>query len=448
MTRHLLAALAAVLVTLPAGAAEPLKGRVETSDCWDGWAACAAQRHYERMSDAYRARADNCVNFLDDALYEEDQAVPLSKQLGTTYGSAAQPIRAEFDKHIHARNAALEQYRDCIYKGPPALANTGLDPKKAVPQGPQGPQGVDLSVPAEPKGALGKAMVAADKALAPWGKQLSAVSKILADMSDYDMTGRPDAGVKVMGDIFTDMALGHLVKGIPKALKGMKGARQAAKEADLAANATRRGTPKARGGIVATADVAGDAWKAQLPDGTQLPADLLSKPRTVYAQGKEYSCAVACTRMVSKTMKGTAMPEAWYRRLSRDVLGGGYNAASGTPPGHIPELLRRSGIPNSGLRTSTTLDDLARATAQGHPAIVGLNRQHAVVVDAVVNTPKGRYVLYRDPRNLAVISDPRTRQFLQKVGFLNHVAATEQEFMRNFGVNGGGQFGQAIFTGP
>ncbi len=288
--------------------------------------------------------------------------------------------------------------------------------------------------------------VAVDRALEPWGPQLQAISKVLEDMSPYDITGRNDAGIKVISDIYAELALGHLIKGIPGAVRAVKGAGH--NTADLAADAVRRGTPMPRRGIVAAADVGADKWKAQLPDGTQLPAHLAATPRPVYPQGELESCAIACTRMVSKTLKGATMPEEWYRRLSADVIGGGYDPLFGTPATHVPELLRRSGIPNSGFRGAASLDDVAQATSQGHPAIVGLNGNHAVVVDAVIPTAQGRFVVYRDPMNLSLVRDPQTRALLESSGFRNHVALPEQAFMQNFATQPGGHFGEAIFTGP
>ncbi len=62
----------------------------------------------------------------------------------------------------------------------------------------------------------------------------------------------------------------------------------------------------------------------------------------------------------------------------------------------------------------------------------------------MVGSPGNRWIVVRDPYNLAHVTDPGSRQLLQQAGFTNRPVYSEQEFLAQF--TQGGSW--AIFTGP
>ena len=329
---------------------------------------------------------------------------------------------------------------------------------------------------------------------------MRALDKILSDISDYDMT-QPNEGLKLMGDILTDMALGHLVSAIPGAVRKLTGKgfenveKAAAKSAPPAIGIPEAESATGRGGS-AVADSTGSAtqkasvtetgpseplgnsstgtsspsnpgqtaddleqllggnWSPEHtswsnpPPGIEVPEYVRSTPRPVYPQEQPYSCAIACVKMVAGTVNRTSLPESWLRSVSHgDVqrwfrTGSGYHPGRGTFPENIKPLLDLAKVPNSGIR-SATVDELAAATGTGYPAIVGVNRGgagHAMIVDAVVGSPGSRFLVVRDPLNLAHMT-VRDRQFLRLTGFSNDAIIPESVFLNSYQ-------GRAIFTHP
>jgi hypothetical protein len=278
-----------------------------------------------------------------------------------------------------------------------------------------------------------------DQALAPWGPQLKALGDFLGSMSDYDISGRPDTGIKVIQDILSGMALDHLGKNVPAALKALKAAD------DAAEGAAKGGALQGR--VTQTVDEAGESaaetWRSQLPPRAELPPEFLAKPRNVIFQEESHSCAIACSRMVTETQLGTAPTQQWFLQAAEQWRM--YKPGTGvTYASDVTGLLSAAGVPSRHV-TGATLDDIARATATGNPAIVG-GRGHAVVVDTVVDTPQGRYVVYRDPWSLDQVTDATSRRFLEAAGFHNHSAIPASDFARNV-LNEHGVT-SAVFTNP
>jgi hypothetical protein len=192
-------------------------------------------------------------------------------------------------------------------------------------------------------------------------------------------------------------------------------------------------------------------WETQLPAGAQLSRVVKQTPREVALQQETHSCAIACTQMVTQTHLGLSWSEEAFRQMSSQLSPRGYQAVKGTWMDQIPEALSHVGIQNSGL-VGASVDDLARATELGHPAVVAIGEEgaHNVVVDQVVDSSVGRFVIYRDPVNFSLLSS-QTQSYFIDSGFKNAVVATEAEFTTDFlqGVGRNGQMqGLAVFTRP
>jgi hypothetical protein len=185
-------------------------------------------------------------------------------------------------------------------------------------------------------------------------------------------------------------------------------------------------------------------WAAQLPPGTEIPAAIRSLPRPVYLQESTHSCVLACSKMISETHLGASFPENAIERMVR-ATGDAYVPGVGTTPERVREVLWQSGGIQSRLETNVTIDDLAAATANGAPAMVGLRGEHAVIVDGIVDTATGPMVLVRDPANLGLVHSDLARDNAVRAGFTNAPAVPLQDFMRDFFAPGT-QTGVALFT--
>jgi len=106
-----------------------LKGGVSI-DCYQGWAACNAWRHYERASAGFKARATPCLDPLKSALDVESRMVAVNQQQHKTYGSAKKPLDDQFAQLNAERGDLLEAYRHCVAEGatppPPKTACSPL----------------------------------------------------------------------------------------------------------------------------------------------------------------------------------------------------------------------------------------------------------------------------------------------------------------------------------
>ncbi|NOG84326.1 MAG: hypothetical protein HND49_11090 [Planctomycetes bacterium] len=198
--------------------------------------------------------------------------------------------------------------------------------------------------------------------------------------------------------------------------------------------------PTSIGEVIITEQV----WKAQLPPGDKLTPAINSRPRPTYLQQKDQSCVQACVKMVHETQKGVSYPEEWYQGITKGIAPDKYFGGR-TLPETVPKLLSEMQIPHKGLQR-VTFDELAAATSKGDPAIVGLNGQHAVVVDGIIPTPTGELVVVRDPANLSLINSEKARQAAVRAGFKNAPVMTRAEFERDF-LNPLTGLGEAVFTG-
>lgn len=86
-----------------------------------------------------------------------------------------------------------------------------------------------------------------------------------------------------------------------------------------------------------------------------------------------------------------------------------------------------------------TLDRLAEVTKNGYPALVGIGKGskmgHSIVVDYVLNDPRGRFIFARDPTNVQLMS-PETRQLFLDAGFNPKSVYTESDFLGDGGFTG------------
>lgn len=308
----------------------------------------------------------------------------------------------------------------------------------------------------------------------------------------YDMT-RPHEGLRIIGDIVTGMGLGYLAKGLGFAMKGAVGrltGKAMQEAAEVATESAPRPSswappgataepPAGAGGRVTTGPAtsgrptggggaaSGTGTPGQipgggptggslppgavvpprtLPPGVQVPDVLRNTPRPLYLQQTPSSCGQACIKMVSETVQRRSLPESFYRQLSRGGLGanpGGYAPGVGTQMGNLAQVMQKAGI-RATVLSGQTVDDIAAATRNGYPAIARVGTDtagHFVVVDGVVGSPGNRYLLLRDPLNLAHTPDAATRQLLVDSGFSNMPVVSEQDFVNTFG-------GWALFVRP
>ncbi len=116
----------------------------------------------------------------------------------------------------------------------------------------------------------------------------------------------------------------------------------------------------------------------------------------LHEQQQPMSCVLASSRMIIQQTTGHDPGEAALRDSAQTA--GWYDPVQGSNPWRIPELLRDHGV-EAVARNALTLEDIAAATADGDPVMVGLkNPGHRIVVDGVRTDPDGtRRVLVRDP---------------------------------------------------
>lgn len=181
-------------------------------------------------------------------------------------------------------------------------------------------------------------------------------------------------------------------------------------------------------------------WQAQLPPGTRLSPVLMRTPRPVYLQQSTHSCVLACSRMISETHLGHALPEEWLAEVAKNTKlatehahAAAYVPGEGTWNDRMQEVLWHAGVP-SRFETNVTIGELRAATANGAPAMVSLGLPgggHAVVVDEIVDTARGTWVVYRDPANLNLLS-PQARANAIRAGFTNAPAVPLSDFMKSY----------------
>ena len=257
----------------------------------------------------------------------------------------------------------------------------------------------------------------------------------------YDMT-RPHEGLRIITDILVDMGLGYATKGMGKVLGDWVQARKALGHAPLPGStrpvlAKNRGWQNGRATAERSGGESGSGFGADLPHtggSVPVPPVLQTTPRPVYLQETETSCGAAAVRMVNSTMTGRDLGELTFRNLTRNGESAA-RASSGTVNiRQLADALNRTGL-NAQAFENVTVDDIARATANGSPAIVRIgdfNAGHFAVVDGVAtDAAGGRYLFMRDPANYG-LSNPMTRQFLDGLGFSNAPVVAEKDFLNVF----------------
>jgi hypothetical protein len=284
---------------------------------------------------------------------------------------------------------------------------------------------------------------------------LLAVNDVLEHISDYDMR-KPHTGAKIIVDSLTSMAMNWVLKGAAAAVRNMFG--KAGDDVAQAIEKTVQEGQSAKGGGTGGGRYGSNGpggqgippattWQTP-PPGVTVPRVLQTTPRPVYPMETSQSCVIACAKMVGETVTRRSLPESWLRQLSRgDVIRAGldrtgYAPGAGTYLESLPRLFNLMGVRTSGV-VNATVDDLARATNNGYPALAGVlrgNQQHAIIVDAVVSTPNGRFLFIRDPINFAHM-DAMTQQFVRQAGFSNQAVVAEADFLDGF-------LGRAVMTVP
>jgi len=299
---------------------------------------------------------------------------------------------------------------------------------------------------------------------------LAALQKTLDSMAPhYDMT-KPGEGLRVIKDILTGMGLGYVARGVPAGLRAL--AAKTGRTGDGLANralqsgvqnAAKRSSGSFGNNATPGLQSVAPSWN-NLPPGVQLPKILQTTPRPLYPQTRPYSCVQACVKMAVDTVRRRPLPESYLRELARaDPATGVFSAGNpngpqvytpgiGTPPRLIGDLLSKGGVPNTGLLSNQTVDDLATRTASGYPAVVGIGGTnpanseewlHAVLVDAVEGAPGSRTIFYRDPMNVNLL-DQSTKALMQNSGYTGKAWMSEQEFAAAMQRTGG----QAVYTRP
>lgn len=118
-------------------------------------------------------------------------------------------------------------------------------------------------------------------------------------------------------------------------------------------------------------------------------------------QQTSMSCGMATSRMVIATVMGITVPETALQQESQ-AFPGAYDPANGTDMSNLTDLLKLNGVKDASDPKQMSIDDLQKATAGGHPAIVHFNNPggggHFMVVDGVTTNKDGSKSLdVRDP---------------------------------------------------
>jgi uncharacterized Zn-binding protein involved in type VI secretion len=157
--------------------------------------------------------------------------------------------------------------------------------------------------------------------------------------------------------------------------------------------AARIGDQTAHGGLIVLGCftvMIGDAGTPGTPGVTPL-----------LGQQTPMSCGMATTRMVIATVQGITVPEDALQNESQGFEGA-YDPVNGTQMSNLTDLLHLNGVKNASDPKQQSIDDLQKATAGGHPAIVHFNNPggggHFMVVDGVTTNRDGSQSLdVRDP---------------------------------------------------
>src|SRR5260370_34740060 len=110
---------------------------------------------------------------------------------------------------------------------------------------------------------------------------------------------------------------------------------------------------------------------------------------------------MATTRMTSATVQGTNVLQPAAQKESQ-AFRRRYDPVNGTDMSHLTDLLRLNGVKNASEPKDLSIDELQKATAGGHPAIVHFNNPggggHFMVVDGVTTNKDGSKTIdVRDP---------------------------------------------------
>lgn len=283
----------------------------------------------------------------------------------------------------------------------------------------------------------------ADAVLGCGGPLLYVMADIAAFFApNYDMT-KPHEGVRVARDIWYDMGLAHLGdiagKVIQKTISkhGDELVEMAARSADEAPAGSTTASCKASGAL----DNAGwrEAWTWDSPPANvQTPPKLNNRPHPGYLSEFKDGCVQACVRMVHHTMKGTDLTDA-MRRVTFDLTA--YNPGAGTYLKQISRLLDRAGIPNTGLQSNVTFQQL-KWGAQGPGPVVAQVRNdsgglHSVLIDAIGDDG---HLWIRNTYYMGEGVSPAVRGIYEDMGPVNQIV-TQREFLERF-------TGQAVFLMP
>jgi len=131
--------------------------------------------------------------------------------------------------------------------------------------------------------------------------------------------------------------------------------------------------------------------------------------RTVFNQGNAPTCAPTSCGMILDTL---GQPVDLVRLIERANVG-----PNGMSANRVADLLTGEGV-NATFKARMTIDDLAKATANGNPAIAAVRQGgggHAIVVDGVTT---------RQGVKVVAIRDPWGQQYFEKVDTFN------QRFLR------------------
>ena len=361
--------------------------------------------------------------------------------IGSVSKSPAQDIGSPQEETAQDLRPADYPKSDILLKG-------GISNTDELPPGPGGGEKLNAT--------LRQTLRNMNDALDPVAGPLQNLSNVLdAIAPHYDMVSHNDTGLRVIQDIMKDAALGHLIGNAPKALRGMVArsdraidtARRAATRTSRAKgwgksaqnhNSGRNAVGNQSTQVLGRGTRVAPGHPNYLPPTLRVPEMLQKTPRPIYLQEESHSCVQACTRMVAHTIKRAHLPEETIRKIT----GKAYTPGVGTQPEAISKLLGDVGIPNSKLQ-KVSIDELAKGTEGGYPAIVSYGDKHASIVDAVVEHGGERFVFMRNPVNPAHLSS-KSSQFVHNAGHENFPILREEDFLRSF-IDGGSQ---AIFTNP
>src|SRR5260370_12135289 len=114
-------------------------------------------------------------------------------------------------------------------------------------------------------------------------------------------------------------------------------------------------------------------------------------------QETSMSCGMATTRMIIATVQGITVPENALQNESQ-AFPCSYNPVNGTHMSTLTDLLHLNAVNNASTPKQLSIDDLQKATAGGHPAIVHFNNHgggdHFMVVDGVTTNTYGSKTVY------------------------------------------------------